>query len=238
MNGSNATLSQKTEKYGPLSGVKVLDWTMWQFGPVAASMLGDMGADVIKLEALDGDVGRAVSSIESADAGMPNGRNAYFETCNRNKRGIAVNLKTAEGREIVHKLVAEADVVIENFRNGVAERLSMDYDTLKADQPQADIRIRVGVRDEGSGRADALPGCVRTGAGRPDDVGDPTVGEASYIGQGSTIRPDWRHHPVPRDTIGAVGEGKSGSRAESRSVAHEQHDVAAGACHRYGLAHR
>ena len=107
MNG-NATLSQKTEKYGPLSGVKVLDWTMWQFGPVAASMLGDMGADVIKLEALDGDVGRAVSSIESANAGMPNGRNAYFETCNRSKRGIAVNLKTEEGLEIAHKLVAES----------------------------------------------------------------------------------------------------------------------------------
>ena len=56
MNG-NATLTQRTEPYGPLAGVKVLDWTMWQFGPVAASMLGDMGADVIKLEALDGDVG-------------------------------------------------------------------------------------------------------------------------------------------------------------------------------------
>ena len=67
---------------------------------------------------------------------MPNGRNAYFETCNRNKRGIAVNLKTEEGREIVHKLVAEADVVIENFRNGVAERLSMDYDTLKKINPR------------------------------------------------------------------------------------------------------
>ena len=86
---------------GPLKGVKVLDWTMWQFGPVASSMLGDMGADVIKIEALDGDVGRNVSSLESAKAGMSGGRNAYFETCNRNNRGIAVDLTTDEGKELV-----------------------------------------------------------------------------------------------------------------------------------------
>ena len=79
LSSNGATIPQESRAYGPLAGVKVLDWTMWQFGPVAASMLGDMGADVIKLEALDGDVGRAVSSLESANAGMPNGRNAYFE---------------------------------------------------------------------------------------------------------------------------------------------------------------
>ena len=101
---------------GPLKGVRVLDWTMWQFGPVAASMLGDMGADVVKIEALDGDVGRAVSVVESANAGLPAGRNAYFETCNRSKRGIAVNLKTPEGQEAVHKLVEKSDVFLQTFQ--------------------------------------------------------------------------------------------------------------------------
>ena len=159
MNGVNG----RQQGRGALAGVRVLDWTMWQFGPVAASMLGDMGADVIKIEALDGDVGRAVSSMESAQAGMPNGRNAYFETCNRSKRGIAVNLKTAEGREIVHRLVAGADVFIENFRNGVAERLGMDYETLRGINPMLGVWVGVGVRDAGAGRRYAVAGCVRSG---------------------------------------------------------------------------
>ncbi|MCY3565810.1 MAG: BCCT family transporter [Gammaproteobacteria bacterium] len=90
---------------GPMKGLRVLDWTMYQFGPVSASMLGDMGADVIKIEALDGDIGRAVARMSSRPIGLEGDRNAYFETCNRNKRGIAVNLKTEEGREIVYKLV-------------------------------------------------------------------------------------------------------------------------------------
>ncbi len=79
---------------GPLKGVRVLDWTMFQFGPVSASMLGDMGADVIKIEALDGDIGRAVARMSGRPIALEGDRNAYFETCKRNKRGIAVNLKT------------------------------------------------------------------------------------------------------------------------------------------------
>ncbi len=134
---------------GPLTGVKVLDWTMWQFGPVASSMLGDMGADVIKIEALDGDVGRAVSSMESAEAGLPGGRNAYFETCNRNKRGVAVNLKTDEGKQIVYKMVEQADVFIQNFRKGVAERLGMDYETLKKINPKLVYGSASGFGPEG-----------------------------------------------------------------------------------------
>ena len=121
---------------GPMKGLRVLDWTMYQFGPVASSMLGDMGADVIKIEALDGDVGRAVARMSSRPIALEGDRNAYFETCHRNKRGIAVNLKTEEGREIVHKLVAEADVFIENYRKGIPERLGMGYETLREINPR------------------------------------------------------------------------------------------------------
>ncbi len=178
---------------GPLAGVRVLDWTMWQFGPVAASMLGDMGADVIKIEALDGDVGRAVARMESADAGLPAGRNAYFETCNRSKRGIAVNLKTGEGREIAHKLVEGADVFIQNFRKGVAERLDMDYETLKKINPKLIYASASGFGPEGpDAELPSLDGCGQARAG---------------LMMSST--PPWARHPVsvrgaPSDQIGGI----------------------------------
>lgn len=184
---SNGTAS------GPLSGIRVLDWTMWQFGPVASAMLGDMGADVIKIEALDGDVGRSVSSIESTEAGMSGGRNAYFETCNRNKRGIAVNLKTAEGKEVIHRLVGNSDVFIQNFRKGVAERLGMDYETLKAINPKIVYGSASGFGPEGpDAEQPSLDACGQARAGLM-----------------MSATPPWAIHPVsvrgaPSDQIGGI----------------------------------
>lgn len=120
----------------PLQGVKVIDWTIWQFGPVAATMLGDLGADVIKIESLDGDPGRAVFSASGVDRSLPAGRNAYFEANHRNKRGMALNLKTPEGVAIARRLAAGADVFIQNFRKGVAERLGLGYETLREINPR------------------------------------------------------------------------------------------------------
>ena len=120
---------------GPLKGIKVLDWTMWQMGPVSTAMMGDMGADVIKIEALDGDAGRAVRRAITLDTGLVADRNGYFESGNRNKRGIAVDLTTGEGVEIVQKLVEKTDVFVQNFRQGVAERLGLGYDTLREINP-------------------------------------------------------------------------------------------------------
>ena len=127
-----------------LHGIKVIDWTIWQFGPVAATMLGDLGADVIKIESLDGDPGRAVFSASGVDRSLPAGRNAYFEANHRNKRSVALDLKKSEGVEIVHKLVSDADVFIQNFRKGVAERLGLGYETL------ADLNPRL-IYGSGSG---------------------------------------------------------------------------------------
>ena len=134
---------------GPLKGIRVLDWTMWQFGPVSTAMMGDMGADVIKIEALDGDAGRALARASTLRTQLAGGRNAYFETCNRNKRGIAVNLKTKEGQEIVHKLVKDADVFVQNFRKGVAERLELGYDTLREINPMLVYGSASGYGPEG-----------------------------------------------------------------------------------------
>lgn len=120
---------------GPLEGMRVIDWTVWQQGPVAGAMLGDLGADVIKIEEKDGgDFGRAMYAINGmSTANQPN---AYFEVNNRNKKSVAINLKTAKGREIMHKLIAGADIFLHNYRPGVPEKLGLDYETLKAINPQ------------------------------------------------------------------------------------------------------
>ena len=126
----------QTPSPSPLQGVKVIDWTIWQFGPVAATMLGDLGADVVKIESLDGDPGRAVFSASGVDRSLPAGRNAYFEANHRSKRGMALNLKTPAGVEIARELAAGADVFIQNFRKGVAERLGLGYDVLREINPR------------------------------------------------------------------------------------------------------
>ena len=167
---------------GPMKGVRVLDWTMYQFGPVAASMMGDMGADVIKIESLDGDIGRAVARMSSRPIGLEGGRNAYFETCNRNKRGVAVNLKTAEGRELVHKLVESADVFIENYRQGVPERLEMDYDSLKTINPKHIYASGTGYGPLGPDSAKpSLDGCGQARSGLMMSATQHSQTEPSYV---------------------------------------------------------
>ena len=158
--------SGASEPTGPLKGIRVLDWTMWQFGPMAAVMMGDMGADVIKIEALDGDAGRALARATTLAPTLPEGRNAYFETNNRNKRGIAVNLKTPEGREIVYRLAETADVFIQNFRKGVAERLEVDYDTLHVINPMLVYGSATGYGPNGPDAAlPSFDGCGQARSG-------------------------------------------------------------------------
>ena len=115
---------------GPLDGLKVIDWTMWQFGPISTVMLADMGAEVIKVESLDGDHGRQFGQIMGINTELADGVNAYFESMNRQKLGIALDLKNPRGLKILHKLVAESDIFVENFRKGVAERLGLGYEDL------------------------------------------------------------------------------------------------------------
>ncbi|MDY6912460.1 MAG: CoA transferase, partial [Chloroflexota bacterium] len=120
----------------PLEGIKVLDWTIWQQGPVCSSMLGDLGADVIKIEErTGGDIGRGIMRMIGVQMGV-GGRNFYFEYNNRNKRGITVDLRKEEGKQIIYKLVEQSDVFVQNFRKGVAERLGLDYETLLKYNPK------------------------------------------------------------------------------------------------------
>jgi crotonobetainyl-CoA:carnitine CoA-transferase CaiB-like acyl-CoA transferase len=114
----------------PLAGVTVADFSKVLAGPLCAQYLGDMGADVIKVEAYtDGDDTRRWPPFRGDDG-------TVFLSANRNKRSIAVDLKSAAGREIARKLVQRADVVVESFGPGVPKRLGIDYDTLRADHPR------------------------------------------------------------------------------------------------------
>ena len=110
-----------------LEGIRVLDLTIWQQGPMATAMLADWGADVIKVEGPDSpDPGRSLVRYDVGNEGP----NSYFETHNRNKRGIVLDLKSEAGRSVFYRLVESADVVVQNFRPGVCERLAIDYPTL------------------------------------------------------------------------------------------------------------
>ncbi len=115
---------------GPLTGMRVLELAQIMAGPTAGMMLADMGADVIKVEKLPGgDDSRGYSEPRV------NGESAPFMILNRNKRGIALNLKHAAGREILLKMVRDADVLTENYRKGTLEKLGLGYDTLAAENP-------------------------------------------------------------------------------------------------------
>src|SRR5919108_5195347 len=109
---------------GPLDAVRVLDLTTMVAGPVATRILADQGADVIKIEPPGGDLMRHFS-------GGRHGMSAFFLSCNRNKRSLAVDLKAAEGLAIVQKLIATADVLVHNFRPGAAERLGLGEDAVR-----------------------------------------------------------------------------------------------------------
>jgi len=121
----------------PLEGIRVLDWTQWQMGTVATAMLADLGAEVIHIEDRErGDPGRGLKTARGLLLDLPGGKNAYFEYNNHNKKGIAIDLKRTEGKEIIYRLVKNADVFVHNFRQQVPERLGLGYATLSQYNPK------------------------------------------------------------------------------------------------------
>jgi crotonobetainyl-CoA:carnitine CoA-transferase CaiB-like acyl-CoA transferase len=119
----------------PLSGIRVLDLTMGWAGPYASRLLGDMGAEVIKIEsAKDWDVTRSLH-LPARDADKGHNRSGYFNHLNRNKLGCALDLSHPRGRELFLRLVALSDAVIENYRSGVMDGLGLSYDALRQERP-------------------------------------------------------------------------------------------------------
>ena len=121
---------------GPLDGVRVLDFSTMVSGPVAARMLADQGADVIKVESPKGDEMRRIGN-------QRNGVTAVFMSCNRGKRGICLDLKNADAKSALRDLVKSADVILQNFRPGAMQRMGFgeaDVRALKKDIIYVSIR--------------------------------------------------------------------------------------------------
>lgn len=118
---------------GPIDGIKVIECGHWMVAPIAGSILGDLGADVIKIEERGrGDLMRGLTHI----SGQKVEKNFLIEFSNRSTRGIALDLKKEGGREIVYKLIEQTDVFIHNFQAGIPEKLGLDYETLSHHNPR------------------------------------------------------------------------------------------------------
>jgi crotonobetainyl-CoA:carnitine CoA-transferase CaiB-like acyl-CoA transferase len=131
---------------GPLSGIRVLDMTAVVLGPLATQMLGDMGADVIKVEPPEGDVLRSNGVHRTPNMG------SVFLSINRNKRSLAVDLKSERGREIVERLVARSDVVVHNMRVAAMEKLGLGYERLRTIKPDIVYCVATGFSQAGPDR--------------------------------------------------------------------------------------
>jgi crotonobetainyl-CoA:carnitine CoA-transferase CaiB-like acyl-CoA transferase len=160
---------------GPLHGVRVIDMTTVAMGPYATQILGDMGADVIKVEAPEGDVFR-----NAAPARHP-GMGAAFMNLNRNKRSIALDLKSADGKATMLGLLKDADVFASNTRPQALRKLGLDYETLKRHNPRLIHCGTYGFSEKGPY------------AGRPafDDVIQAMSGLAALQGHNSSEGPEY-----------------------------------------------
>lgn len=116
-------------KAAPLEGLRVLDFSIMLAGPYCARLLADVGAEVIKIEPPEGDDMRLRTPLRD-------GHSAYFGQLNAGKRSLALDLKNPDAIKLVHKLVAETDIVVENFRPGVMDRLGLGYDVLREINPR------------------------------------------------------------------------------------------------------
>src|SRR4029079_7357247 len=114
---------------GPLSGVRIVDCTTVVLGPWAAQQLGDMGAEVIKVEPPEGDTTRQLGPMKNPNMG------AFYLACNRNKRSIVLDLKQPAARDALLRLARDANVLLHNYRPQAARRLGMSYEAFRAVNP-------------------------------------------------------------------------------------------------------
>ena len=151
---------------GPLAGVRVLDLTAVVLGPVATQILGDYGADVIKVEPLEGDL------VRSNGVSRSPGMSSIFLAINRNKRSLAIDLKQPEGAEALRRLLPTVDVLVHNMRTAAIERLGLGYSACAALNPKLVYCVATGFGEEGPD------------AGRPafDDVIQAACGLAGLAG--------------------------------------------------------
>ena len=145
---------------GPLSGFCILDLTSVVLGPLATQMLGDMGADIIKVESLEGDLIRHNGEVIAPMMG------SIHLTLNRNKRSLAVDLKTEDGREVVRRLLPRVDALVHNMRTSAIEGLGLGYDAVRALKPDIVYCVANGYGQDGPlGHRPAFDDIIQAGCG-------------------------------------------------------------------------
>jgi len=127
--------SKNQELPRPLEGVRVLEYGVFHAGPGAGAILGDLGADVIKIESEEGDPERYWVRLGKLDLSLPSGESAMFQVSNRNKRGICLDIENQEGRDVFHRMIKECDVFLTNLRKSTKNEMGLDYETLSSVNP-------------------------------------------------------------------------------------------------------
>ena len=124
--GTVGGAAQQEDRALPLQGIRVLEFCHVVMGPSCGLVLADLGAEVIKVEPVEGDRTRRLAGFAAG----------FFGTFNRNKRSLAIDIKSEEGKKIIHRLLSQSDVVLENFASGTMERLGLGYADLAKDYPR------------------------------------------------------------------------------------------------------
>lgn len=141
---NHETASGEAQSLGPLHGIKVIEIASMVLGPLATQYLGDMGADVIKIEPPEGDLTRSLGPQRHP------GMSAVFINCNRNKRSVVLDLRHAGDQEILRQIVAQCDVVVHSIRTQAAERMGISYEVLSRINPRLVYCHVKGFSDEGT----------------------------------------------------------------------------------------
>ena len=163
-----------TEATGPLAGIRILDLTTVLFGPFGAQTLGDWGADLIKVEGLTGDQWRYTGQFRNR------GMSGQFMAANRNKRSVAVDLKTAGGAEVLRRLIAQADALVTNIRPAALERLGFGYEACKALNPRIIYAAATGFGQDGPwAKRPAFDEIVQAASGLASSIG--TDDEPAFV---------------------------------------------------------
>lgn len=163
-----------TEATGPLAGLRILDLTTVLFGPFGAQTLGDWGADLIKVEGLTGDQWRYTGQFRNR------GMSGQFMAANRNKRSVAVDLKTAGGAEVLRRLIAQADALVTNIRPAALERLGFGYEACKALNPKIIYAAATGFGQDGPwAKRPAFDEIVQAASGLASSIG--TDDEPAFV---------------------------------------------------------
>ena len=206
MNGFADATTASERPPGALHGLRVLDLSRVVAGPLCASMLGDLGADVIKVEGpRNPDETRSWFPPEIGDMGV------YFATVNRSKRAITVDLKTPEGVAVIRDLVRTSDIVIENFTTGTLERLGLGYETLRQLNPRIILCSITGFGQTGPSKeqggydfiAQAMTGFVSMNGAPGDEGTKAPIALADSAGRAARNH----QHPGCRAGEGADGRG-------------------------------